>query len=65
MGEIREFRIKGNPEETGVSCRRNKRAFDLELGGGENGIIFIEVNENRFVFGKLETIDVSPIAQYF
>ena len=36
MGEVRELRIKGNPEETGVSCRRNKRAFDLELGGWGN-----------------------------
>ena len=62
---IGEFRIKGDPKETGVIGRWDKRAFDFKLGAGENGIIFIEMNANSFVFRKPEAVDVSPVAQNF
>ena len=65
VGKIREFRIKGDPEETGIIGRRDKRASDFTLGAGENGIIIIEMNANSFFFRKPEAVDVSPVAQNF
>ena len=65
MRKIGEFRIKSDPEETGVINRRDKRTPNSKLGVGENGIIFIEMNANSFVLRKPEAVDDRPVAQNF
>ena len=49
MREVGEFRIKGDPEKTGVINRRDKRAPNSKLGVWVDGIIIIEANANCFV----------------
>ena len=42
VGKIREFRIKGDPEEAGVIGRRDKRASDFKLGAGKMELFLLK-----------------------